>query len=77
MITNNTIDSKVIDGEIWVRMEDFIIRLHGVAETALDLAEEGNIPYLAIQAHGLAEFGEGLELILLQLRAKHGLTDSA
>lgn len=77
MINDNQIESRVIDGDIWVRMEDFIERLHGVAETALDLAEVGNIPYLAIQAHGLAEFGEGLERILIQLRAKNGLTDSA
>lgn len=73
---DNQVESKIIDNDIWVRLEDIVKAVHFTAETAMDLAEAGKVTYLAIQAHGLAEFGEGLDGILARLRRKHGVTQA-
>lgn len=70
----HNLDTQVIDGEVWVKYQDILDRVAAAADLAMDMAEKGNLPYLAIQAHGIAELGSGLQVLLDKLRTEHGLT---
>lgn len=70
---NGRIESQVIDGRIWVPFQDILTGIETVAQNALDLAEASEIPYMAVQAHGIAELGQGLQDILDVLEREAGL----
>jgi hypothetical protein len=65
------IDSMLIEGKVWVPLKDLIDRIELVANTTVDMAEAGNVPYLAIQGATLAELGAGLDGILKILEQRH------